>query len=271
MTNPWSDGAAEALVRTGEQLEERGDLAGAEQAYRRADAAGSAEGASHLGCLLFERGDIEAARAALVRADERGSGMGVFRLGFLLQQTGEIAEAEQAYRRGVKRGNPQAAHNLVVMLRRRGDHAGAAEVEQSTAPAGGSAEALLAEARRSGIPTFRVDDPEALSIALAKRWYEEGKIELAEESFRKIATHGRQARGLAALNLGILLEQRGDLAGARQAYETAIASDDRSAAGGAGLNLGLISGAQGDLAEAERACSGSRPSRLTPKPGSPAR
>ncbi len=120
-------------MRAGERLENEGDLSAAEQAYRRADAAGSADGASSLGVLVFERGDVESARAALERADSRGSAMGAFRLGFLLQETGQIMEAERAYRRGVERGNKHAANNLAVMLRQRGDHAGAREVEQRMA------------------------------------------------------------------------------------------------------------------------------------------
>jgi tetratricopeptide (TPR) repeat protein len=143
-------------------LEKDGDLVGAEQAYRRADAAGGADGASNLGVLLFERGDVEAARAALERADSRGSGMGAFRLGFLLQETGQTVEAEQAYRRGVERGNKHAANNLAVMLRQRGDHAGAREVEQRIARAtgGGGADGVVVEGRRRGTPASRVNSAE---------------------------------------------------------------------------------------------------------------
>jgi tetratricopeptide (TPR) repeat protein len=125
----------EALVRRGEQLGRRGDRAGAEAAYRRADAAGSAEGAANHGMLLYERGAVAASRAALQRADERGSAMGTFRLGFLLEEQGEEAEAEALYRRAVERGNTHAMNNLAVMLQRRGDWPGAREVYQRMAQA----------------------------------------------------------------------------------------------------------------------------------------
>ena len=53
-------------------LEDRGDVAGAEAAYRRADARGDPTGASHLGALLEVHGDVPGAVAAYHRADERG-------------------------------------------------------------------------------------------------------------------------------------------------------------------------------------------------------
>ena len=57
-------------------LEQRGDLDGAEAAYRRADARGDATGAFNLGGLLAERGDLAGAEAAYRRADERGDAGG---------------------------------------------------------------------------------------------------------------------------------------------------------------------------------------------------
>jgi len=246
------DAGADNLLRMGERLEKRGDLPGAEDAYRHADAAGSAEAASNLGALLFERGDVEGAHAALVRADKRGSGMGTFRLGFLLQEIGRTEEAERAYRRAVERGNEHAANNLAVMLRSRGDHAGAREVEQNMAGGRSGGEAILAEAEGRGIPTFRVDSADDLLIGMAKAEHEQGRSEHAEQILRELVAAGRQSRGLAALNLGMLLEERGDTTGAQQAYETVLASEDRSGAGAASLNLGVIAAARGHHAEAER-------------------
>jgi tetratricopeptide (TPR) repeat protein len=243
-----------ALLRDGERWEKRGRLAAAEDAYGRADAAGSAEGASSLGVLLFERGEIDAARAALVRADERGSATGAFRLGFLLEEVGQVAEAEAAYRRAVERGSADAAGNLATMLRRSGDHAGADAVLARRDDVAGhlSGDAVLAEAVGSGIPTFRVDSADDLSIALAAQEHEQGRTARAEKILREVMATGRPAHGLAALNLGILLEQRGDVTGARHAYETAVASGDTSAAGAAGLNLGLIAVDGRDFVEAEK-------------------
>ncbi|WP_326551913.1 tetratricopeptide repeat protein [Micromonospora sp. NBC_01813] len=251
----WSGRSdAAALVRDGERWEKRGRLAEAEDAYRRADAAGSAEGASCLGVLLFERGEIAEARAALIRADERGSATGAFRLGFLLEEVGQVDEAEDAYRRAVDRGSASAANNLTTMLRQRGDTAGADAVAARLAEATGkvSMDAVLAEAVGRGIPTVRVTDPDDLSIALAAQEHAKGRTDRALQSLREVMAAGRPAHGLAALNLGILLEERGDLAGARHAYGIALASGDTSSAGAAGLNLGLLAVEARNFVEAER-------------------
>ena len=53
-------------------LESRGDLVGAEAAYRRADAMGFTDGACGLGQIFYARGDIEGSIAANRRADELG-------------------------------------------------------------------------------------------------------------------------------------------------------------------------------------------------------
>ena len=63
-------------------LEERGDLAEAEAAYRRADQRDVAEAAFNLGALLYERGALDEAAKAYRRAAERADG--------------EIAEMAQA-------------------------------------------------------------------------------------------------------------------------------------------------------------------------------
>ena len=97
-----------------------------------------------------------------------------------------------------------------------------------------------------------MNSAEDLSIAPATQEQEKGRTDRAEQILRDIVAGGRPAHGLAALNLGILLEQRGDVTGARHAYETALASGDTSAAGVAGLNLGLIVVNDRDLIEAER-------------------
>jgi TPR repeat protein len=53
-------------------LENRGELTGAEAAYRRADDRGDAVGAFKLGEVLENRKDLAGAEAAYARAAERG-------------------------------------------------------------------------------------------------------------------------------------------------------------------------------------------------------
>ena len=64
----------------GAALAEKGDVTGAEAAYRRADERGHASAASNLGVLLEQRGDLAGAEAAYRRADERGDATGAFNL-----------------------------------------------------------------------------------------------------------------------------------------------------------------------------------------------
>ena len=71
-------------------LEQAGDMAGAEAAYRRADAMGFAGGAYGLGQLLYERSDISGAIEANRRADLLGDADGSFNLGFLLKRSGDL-------------------------------------------------------------------------------------------------------------------------------------------------------------------------------------
>ena len=62
--------------------------------------------------LLEQRGDLASAEAAYRRADQRGSAIGAFKLGALLQGH-DAAGAEAAYRRAYERGH----HELADMAR----------------------------------------------------------------------------------------------------------------------------------------------------------
>jgi peptidoglycan hydrolase-like protein with peptidoglycan-binding domain/Flp pilus assembly protein TadD len=121
------DGAEEAFD-LGVQLEQRGNMAGAEAAYRRADQAGHAAAASNLGVLLEQDGALREAEAAYRRADQRGDATAALNLGMLLESRGDLAEAEAAYRRANQRGNGAAASNLGVLLEERGALAEAEDI-----------------------------------------------------------------------------------------------------------------------------------------------
>jgi hypothetical protein len=96
--------AATGACNLGVLLERRGDLEGAEAAYRRADERGHATGACYLGVLLERRGDLEGAEAAFRRADERGFGAGAYNLGLLLKRRGDLEGAKAARERARDRG-----------------------------------------------------------------------------------------------------------------------------------------------------------------------
>ena len=118
---PLSDSApagdpADALER-GVALERREDLAGAEAAFREADALGDAEAALRLGILLSERDDAAGAEDAFLRAADRGHADGAFHLGWALRERGDLAGAAEAYRWAAAFGHPGAAGSLRALQR----------------------------------------------------------------------------------------------------------------------------------------------------------
>jgi peptidoglycan hydrolase-like protein with peptidoglycan-binding domain len=121
--DPHDDRPGDLAVASnrGVLLEGQGDLAGAEAAYREADAGGSAVGAFNLAGLLLDRGEVEEAMAVYRRADGRGDPMAAATLGMLLSKKGDTAAAEAAYRRADERGSADGAFNLGELLRERGD------------------------------------------------------------------------------------------------------------------------------------------------------
>jgi Tfp pilus assembly protein PilF len=121
----------DANAHMGDVLRLRGDMAGAEAAYRAAIAAGPqhAKAHSNLGVILSGRGDkagAEAAYRASIAADPQCADAH-FNLGILLKQRGDLAGEEAAYRAAIA-AYPQhtkAHFNLGILLKRRGDLAGA--------------------------------------------------------------------------------------------------------------------------------------------------
>ena len=73
-------GSADGALIRGVPLKDRGDLVGAEAAYRHASERGVAAGAFNLGVLLYEHGDFRGRRGAFLRAMERAVIEGNMRL-----------------------------------------------------------------------------------------------------------------------------------------------------------------------------------------------
>jgi len=90
-------------------LEQRGDVEGAEAAYRRADDRGDATAAFNLAALLVERGDLDGAEAAYERAGQRGDASATFNLGVLLERRGDFEGAATAYGRAAEDGPAEVA------------------------------------------------------------------------------------------------------------------------------------------------------------------
>jgi virulence factor Mce-like protein len=110
---------AQSAYELGDRLAERGDLEGAEKAYRRADEGGHPTAAAKLGMLSEQRGEITEAEAAYRRADQRGDDLGAFRLGLLLSGRGEWQAANTAWSRAEDRGKHAPGLDLAAVLRRR--------------------------------------------------------------------------------------------------------------------------------------------------------
>jgi hypothetical protein len=123
-------------------LEERGDLPGAEAAYRRAIELGHGAAAYHLGLLVEGRGDLAGAETAYRRSAELGHGAAALHLGLLLKERGDLARAEDAYRRGVELAHGAAALYLGLLLEERGDLAGAEAAYRRGVELGDGAAAL---------------------------------------------------------------------------------------------------------------------------------
>lgn len=177
-------------------LAEAGNVAGAADAFRRADERGHPTAAFELGALLLDAGDLAGAEDAFRRADERGHAVGAWNLGSLLEQQGDHEGARAAYERAERRGEPGAALDLGVLLANAGDLAGA--------------EAAFARADQRGDPDAACN----LGLLLEQR----GDLAGAKAAYGRADARGHS---VGAWNLGSLLEREGDRAGARAAYERA--------------------------------------------------
>jgi hypothetical protein len=125
--NTLVDGTRAAVeqFRLGVLLEERGDPASAELAYREADALGHAGAALNLGVLCEARGDLRAAKACYKRAHKRGDENGAFNLGAVLEERRDLAGAKRAYKLAHSAGHAPAADRLAAILAAGGDLDGA--------------------------------------------------------------------------------------------------------------------------------------------------
>jgi peptidoglycan hydrolase-like protein with peptidoglycan-binding domain len=145
-----------AKFRLGKRLEKKGDLEGAEAAYRQADELGHAAAPFHLAALLEHRGQRAEAEAAYHRADQRGHGSAASNLGVMLEDRGAIAEAEAAYRRADQRGEAAAAFNLGALLEERGALGDASDAYRRAEQRG---EGEVAEAAHAALASLAAREP----------------------------------------------------------------------------------------------------------------
>jgi TPR repeat protein len=180
----------------------------------------------------------EAEEREFRRLDENGDAGGAFNLGVVLHHRGDVEGAIAAYERSEQRGDPDAAFNLGVLLYEAGDLDGANAAWRRSARRGhvrAAANLLFLARPRRESEHGRAIQSEAPGLA-----------EFEELAYRRADESGT---GSGAFNLGAMLHQQGDTAGALAAYERAEQRGDRDAA----FNLGVLLYETGDLAGAEDA------------------
>jgi len=228
---------------------------------RQADERGDATAAFNLAVLLQQRRDYDGAIAAYERSDQRGNVDAAFNLGVLFYEIGELARAEAAWQRAVERGHVQAAANLGFLLHRRGDLVGArlAHLRTGQSPHAeepgprsaiavsgfpGTVARAVPVASLTRRPVTAADS--TLSTGSAPSATSIPAVDQTETAYRRA---DEQGDATAAFNLGVLLQEHRDHAGAIAAYERAQARGDLDAA----FNLGIMLYEAGDLDRAEAA------------------
>ena len=180
----------------------------------------------------------EAEEREFRRLDASGDAGGAFNLGVVLQQRADVEGATAAYERAEQRGDPDAAFNLGVLLYEAGDLEGANAAWRRSAGRGhvrAAANLLFLSRRRRELGRGVAIQSEAAGLA-----------EFEELSYRRADESGAAS---GAFNLGAMLHQHGDTAGAAAAYERAERRGDPDAA----FNLGVLLYEAGDLDGAEAA------------------
>jgi tetratricopeptide (TPR) repeat protein len=172
------------------------------------------------------------------RLDASGDAGGAFNLGVVLHQRGDAEGATAAYERAEQRGDPDAAFNLGVLCYEAGDLDGAEAAWRRSAGRGhvrAAANLLFLSRRRRELRRGAATQTETSGLA-----------EFEELAYRRADQSGTPT---GAFNLGALLHQQGDTAGAIAAYERAERRGDPDA----GFNLGVLLYEAGDLDGAEAA------------------
>ena len=281
-----SEWAIAAIYKIGLIRREQGDGEGAEAAFGRAAAYGKGQSATraafNLGQLASERGDLERARAAyeqvIASGDEELVPRAAWSLAFIYLQRHDFAEARKAFDLAISR-HPEDGPLAEVAIgdelwRKIGDelwrqedlqtakaayaramasgHAWAAPY--ATAQLGGlsvlqgriaDGRRLLEQAVTSGharAAARAIQFLPGLAGLLIQQKDLQGARAVAEQAVDENGNLTPQAK----LMFGLILFQEGDLPGAQQAYEQAIASGLREVVPAAWLGLGHVREKQGD-------------------------
>ena len=180
----------------------------------------------------------EAEEREFRRLDANGDAGGTFNLGVVLHQRADVDGAAAAYKRAEERGDPDAAFNLGVLLYDAGDLDAAEAAWRRSAGRG--------HVRAAANLLFLSRHRRQLERGIAIQSEAPGLAEFEKLVYRRADQSGAAT---GTFNLGTMLHQQGDTAGALAAYERAERRGDPDAA----FNLGVLLYEVGDLDGAEGA------------------
>lgn len=134
---------AALMTRVAYELQQAGDLAGAEEVYRRAADLGSDAAALNLGLLLGQRGRLAEAAPLIRQAWEAGRADLAVVVGHMAVAEGAEPEGERLFRRALAQGDPRAALPLGSLLEKRGALREAEAMFRQAAERAGNAVAMF--------------------------------------------------------------------------------------------------------------------------------
>lgn len=265
--------AVEGWCKTGMLRHIEGDIEGAKAAYREAlardDGEASAEAAANLGAILLDEGDVPAARELWRRAistrGTRGAPAAALNLSTLLTEPGESEEKLVCLRIAARSDDPQilprAAYELGVMLHDRGDTDGACDQWRRAMDSGDNHHgpraalklAIELQARgdklgacaayRNAAQASDAHAAALASLSLAQLLTELNDVTGATSALARAVELGDKGDSLTAVahfQRGSLLEESGDLEGARAEYALASQSPDHAVAAMGEFHLALV-------------------------------
>lgn len=207
----------------GNQLENAGELNGAEREYVEADGSGNPEGSAALGVLLRMRGANREAADAYRRAAEGGIAWASCNLAVVLEEFDDLAGAEEAYRRADNAGFAGGAYGLGQLAHTRNDFDAALRWN------------LRADELGDGEGSFNA------GVLFAQRGDYENAAKLYDRAYGRGPLHAE-----AAVGLGRAREKLGNIPAALQAFHMA---DELGSPNGS-YDVGRLHVAQDDLSTA---------------------
>jgi tetratricopeptide (TPR) repeat protein len=226
-----------AAFNLGNALSAQGRWGDAVPAYETAIGAGESDAWLNLGHALKALGDLAGAMRAYQAAADAGDPQGPLALAFMLREQGERDQAERLARVAADMGNDTAAAVVACWLWDRTEDPSLEDALRQGAQHYPSARAALAhllvdthrvEAARSVLEQGAKLGEVECWLPLGNLYWDEFEAEAAAEAAYRSGIEAGD--GFSHLNLGRLLESRGDLVGAEEQYRLGVEAGDVLAA-----------------------------------------